>query len=147
MKEEYEEAWDDVSGAKLDTEKVKAARAEEVKVIHDFNVYDKVPVAESWSEAGKAPIDTRWIDINRGDEEAENYRSRFVAKDFKWREVRDDTFAATPPLEALRYILSSAMTTSKRSTRTRARTFILRPYARFTSSSRQKTPRKACAAG
>ena len=70
MKEEYDEAWDDVSGAQLNTAKVKAARAEEVKVIHDFNVYDKVPVAECWSETGKPPIDTRWIDINKGDSEA-----------------------------------------------------------------------------
>ena len=119
MKEEYDEAWDDVSGAQLNTAKVKAARAEEVKVAHDFNVYDKVPVAECWSETGKAPIDTRWIDTSKGDSETENYRSRFVAKDFKWREVREDTFAATPPLEALRYLLSSAMTATKRQTRTR----------------------------
>jgi hypothetical protein len=119
MPVDFDEAWDDVSGAQLDTGKVKAARAEEVDVIREFGVYTKVPLTQCWEETGKAPIDTRWIDINKGDSVTENYRSRFVAKDFKWREVREDTFAATPPLEAFRYMLSSAMTRTKQPTRTR----------------------------
>ena len=50
-------------------------------------------------------IGVRWIDINKGDGENPDYRSRLAAKDFK-REDRPDLFVATPPLEALKMRLS-----------------------------------------
>ena len=56
---------------------------------------------------GKSPIGTRWIDINKGDSIKTNYRSRLVAKEFKV-DVRPDLFAATPPTECLRLLLSKA---------------------------------------
>ena len=37
---------------------------EEVK---KHEVYEKVPISECWDKTGKAPIQTRWIDINNGD--------------------------------------------------------------------------------
>ena len=33
----------------------------------EFEVYTQVPIDESWRVTGKAPIKTRWIDINKGD--------------------------------------------------------------------------------
>ena len=39
-----------------------------------------------------------------------DFRSRLVGRELRHKEVRDDTFAATPPLEALRFILSLCMT-------------------------------------
>ena len=54
-------------------------------------------------------IKTRWIDINKGDDENPVYRSRFVAKEFNDGDVAG-LFAGTPPLEALRYIEHVAAT-------------------------------------
>ena len=50
-------------------------------------------------------ITTKWLDINKGDEASPNYRARFVGREIA-REKRDDLYAATPPLESLRALLS-----------------------------------------
>ena len=71
--EEYEssdymkQAWDDVTGEELNQRGVSDARKEEVQGIRRFGVYTKVPIKESWDKTGRAPIKTRWIDINKGD--------------------------------------------------------------------------------
>ena len=58
---------------------------------------------------GRKPIATRWVDVNKGDAASPDVRSRLVAKDFAVH--RDDSFfAATPPLEALRMLISDMMT-------------------------------------
>ncbi len=54
---------------------------------------------------GYKVVKTRWIDINKGNYEVPNYRSRFVAKEFN-DGAEEGLFASTPPLEALRYLLS-----------------------------------------
>ena len=72
-------------------------------------MYTKVAASDCWKETGKAPVQVRWIDINKGDAENPDYRSRLVAKDIK-RDKRDDLFAATPPLEALKMVLTLAVT-------------------------------------
>ena len=92
---------DDVSGKMLDTGLVRLARAEEMEVFAAHEVYTKVPIEEAWTVSGKAPIGTRWIDINKADDVDPEYRSRLVAQEIK-RDKRDDLFAATPPLEAKR---------------------------------------------
>ena len=61
---------------------------------------------------GKIPITMRWIDINKGDQENPNYRSRIVARELNTHK-RDDLFAATPPLEALKLVLSMTATANK----------------------------------
>ena len=70
-------------------------------------VYDKVKEEECWEKTGKAPIRVRWLDINKGDEKNKDYRSRLAAQDFK-RDNREDLFAATPPLEAKKWLFSCA---------------------------------------
>ena len=57
---------------------------------------------------GKGPIGSRWIDINKGDDENPEYRSRLVAKEIN-RSPSDEMFAATPPLEAEKMLFSMAM--------------------------------------
>ena len=49
------------------------------------------------------------IDINEGDDPKLKYRSRNVAREIA-RLKRNDLFAATPPLEAIRMIASFAAT-------------------------------------
>ena len=103
------EAWDDVSGKALDPGMVKEARKEEMEEFRKHEVYEKVPIEECKKATGKAPIPVRWIDINKGDTTTPEYRSRLVAKEIK-RDNRDDLFAATPPLEALKILIGMAVT-------------------------------------
>ena len=52
------------------------------------------------------------MDINKGDEENPDYRSRLVAQELN-QSKRDDIFAATPPLEVLRLVISILASTRK----------------------------------
>ena len=68
-------------------------------------------IQECWDKAGKGPIGTRWIDIKKGDLANPEYRSRAVAKDLSNNNKKTmGLFAATPPLEALKLLISSRMT-------------------------------------
>ena len=91
---------DDISGAPLDKEEAIKARRKEIEFFKRLGVYTKVP-KERWMRV----ITTRWIDQNKGDENDPNYRARLVAREIN-RMKRDDLFAATPPLESLRMIVS-----------------------------------------
>ena len=51
-------------------------------------------------------ISTRWLDVNKGDAKNPDHRARLVAREINTHK-RDDLFAATPPLESLRAIISS----------------------------------------
>ena len=93
-----EEYWDDRTGKLLDSQKVRAARAEELREL-DRRVWVEADVEECWNKKGRGPIGVRWVDVDKG---FGVYRSRLVAKDFKpMSKVNDQEglFAATPPLE------------------------------------------------
>ena len=94
----------------MDPQKVRRARRQELKYVKDKNVWRKIPRWQAIQE-GIPIIATRWIDINKGDDVRENYRSRLVAKEFNMSKEMG-LFAATPPLEALKYLLSVAATSS-----------------------------------
>ena len=101
-------AKDDVSGAELLPEQVVQARKDEMSYFHKLGVYEIVPRSQQRITGGKV-VSTRWIDVNKGDSLNPNYRSRLVGREFNVE--RDDSlYAATPPLEALRLILSNAAT-------------------------------------
>jgi hypothetical protein len=70
-----------------------------------MGAYDNVDINEAWSVTGNAPIAVRWVDINKSDSRVPNYRSRLVAKEFNTG-VNPDLYAATPPSECLRLLLS-----------------------------------------
>ena len=94
--------YDDVSGKYLDKTLAIKARCLEIEFFRKMGVYTKVPR----SQAGDAKvITTRWLDTDKGDADAPNYRARLVGREIKTDE-RPDLFAATPPLESLRYIVS-----------------------------------------
>ena len=99
-------AWDDISAAPLNPEMVKAARQLEIKYAEQKLVWEKIPRAVAQQRGWKI-VKSRWIDINKGDDKAPNYRSRMVGKEFN-DSVLEGLFAATPPLEALRLLLSHA---------------------------------------
>ena len=69
-----------------------------------------VPRSEA-HQRGIKIVSTRWIDINKGDQTNPNYRSRFVAREYTNGKCGDGNwFAATPPLEALKLLISDAAT-------------------------------------
>ena len=71
-------------------------------------VYDRVPREDQIKTGGRI-IGTKWIDVNKGDIDHPNIWCRLVGQEF--RTTPDDALhASTPPLEALRIILSRAAT-------------------------------------
>ena len=91
---------DDVHGGLMDKKLATAARRLEIEFFRKMGVYTKVK-REPWMKI----ISTKWIDTNKGDADSPNYRARFVGREIATYK-RDDLFAATPPLESLRYIVS-----------------------------------------
>ena len=91
---------DDTTGVPLDKELAIQARRLEIEYFRKMGVYTKVK-REPWMKV----ITTRWLDTNKGDETSPSYRARLVGRELK-RDRRDDLFAATPPLESLRMIMS-----------------------------------------
>jgi hypothetical protein len=102
---EAPEFWDEISGEALPTGLVQASRAEELKFMNEWEVWEEAPVAECHQVTGRKPLGGRWVDVNKGDARAPVVRCRYVAKDFA-NGKSDEFFAATPPLEALRFLLA-----------------------------------------
>ena len=96
---------DEVSGKALETSRVQAARAEELEFARRYGVWTLAPTRECWESTGKGPIGCRWIDIDKGDSNKPNYRSRLVIQEVRMSGT-EAIFAATPPLESVRFLLS-----------------------------------------
>ena len=94
-----------MTGQELDAARVVEARRLEVEYYKKMDVLTKVARDICYNKTGKGPLGARWIDTDKGS----RYRSRWVAKQFKNMDT-EDWFAATPPLEALRAVLSFAAT-------------------------------------
>ena len=77
----------------------------EVAYYEKMRVLSKVHRDVCLQKTGRPPLKARWIGHDKGD----RYRSRWVAKQFKNMDS-EEWFAATPPLEALRAVLSFATT-------------------------------------
>ncbi|CAE8632126.1 unnamed protein product [Polarella glacialis] len=76
-------------------------------------VYYKASIVECWANTGNAPIHTKWLDNNKGDKRNREVRSRFVEKEHnRYKDI--EFFAATPPIEALRFLILEAATARKR---------------------------------
>ena len=80
-----------------------------------LDVMKEVPVEQCYAETNAKPIGTKWVDINKGGGENIIVRSRLVATETKLHQIRngilrDDVFSATPPLEAVRLLISFMMT-------------------------------------
>ena len=97
-----------MTGAVLDPKEVAKARAQEVGYIRNKKVWRKIPRQLALRHGWKI-IKARWIDINKGDTSRPNLRSRYVGKEFNTG-AEDGLFAATPPTEALRLLISELAT-------------------------------------
>ena len=83
-----------MSGKYLNNTLVQNARAEEVDVITESGVWE---VVDRPSDAGV--LGTRWVDINKGDDDKPSYRSRLVVQEFN-RKSAWAFLTATTPIEA-----------------------------------------------
>ena len=89
-----------------------------------MQVYCRIPVAEIGSHK---VIKTRWVDTNKGDERSPEIRCPLVAKEVKKRNKTEESanfFASTPPLEAVKFLISEAMTRVSRNNRALKLSFI-----------------------
>ena len=114
-KEMYDgmEFLDDVNGyVQLEKDLVVAARKLEIDYFRKMGVYTKVSRTEATNGKFKV-ISTKWIDTNKGDTKNPNYRSRLVGREIK-KDKRLDLFAATPPLETIKFLLARAAQEQKR---------------------------------
>ena len=100
---------DDLTGQLLPPELVRAARSKELEYFNAKKVWVKRAIGEARRVTGRPPITVRWVDVNKGDNENPNIRSRLVARQIR-QAGEDAIFAPTPPLEALRSVLSMATT-------------------------------------
>ena len=112
--EEFEIFTDNISGANLPAEKVRAGRREEMGNMKQLEVFERVPITECWEKTQRPPIPTGWVDVNKGDEQRPDVRCRLVVKETKrlttlGPEDAASVFAGTPPLEGLRLLISLAM--------------------------------------
>ena len=67
--------WDDISGRALRPDLVKEAREDERRGCLEANAFTNVPIQMCYDATGEAPISTRWVDINKGDNDNPNYES------------------------------------------------------------------------
>ena len=105
--EEEGKYWDANTGEPLPSALARAARREELDFMIGWGVWDEVPVEECRRVTNKNPLGGKWVDVNKGDAAAPLVRCRYVAKEIAFTR-NDDFFAATPPLEALRLLVSHA---------------------------------------
>ena len=118
--EQEEEFIDAAAGVLLNPEKVRKARVEELKWVKDEKIYDRVPRSECLAATGKEPISTKWVDINKGDDQRPLYRSRRVAREIKRRKQPGEQLsevellAATPSVEIFYLLCSMLMTCSSK---------------------------------
>ena len=72
-------------------------------------MYTRVPRETCLRETVKAPIKTGWVDIDKGQPGKPSVRVRWAAKECKTH-ARPELYASTPPLEALKVVLSEVAT-------------------------------------
>ena len=64
--------YDDRTGNSLDPIKVKEARMKDIDEVRKQKVYTKVPISQCIERTGKKLIGSRWVDINKGDDDHPN---------------------------------------------------------------------------
>ena len=115
-----EETWEDVarffdnvSGEVLPTDKVLEARAEELRWCRDIGLYTKV-LRQVSTNRGIRPVPTGWVDVNKGDKEKYNVRSRLVGKELKKKTkealLAHELFSPMPPWEMVKVLLGFLVT-------------------------------------
>ena len=101
---------DTKTGEILDPGLVAVARSEEMRYMDDTGMFEDARDEECYAKTGKPPVDTKWVDVNKGTLQDPVIRCRLVARDFKPKgePARGNMFATVPPPEAKTVLLSIA---------------------------------------
>ena len=102
--------YDEYTGILLPKDLVRQAKKDELEFVRSKRVWRIVPR----SHAGRRRIlGTLWASCNKGDELHPEIRCRRVAQEIKTPNASSQFYAATPPVETLRLILSYAAESAK----------------------------------
>ena len=104
--DKFIKCFDDITGKELPWQGVKQPREKELKYLRELGVYEKVDEHAAVAKYNVTPVDSKWVD-KACEVEPMQIRSRIVAREFKIGD-RPDLYAGTPPLEALKAIISIA---------------------------------------
>ena len=102
--------YDEYTGETLPDDLVDQGKREELEFFRKKGVWRVIPRSRT---RGARVIGTRWVCCNKGDAQNPDIRCRLVCQEVNTYDS-DKFFAATPPLEALRMILSFAAEDSRR---------------------------------
>ena len=91
--------YDIYTGLKMDEEQARAGRETEVKRMLEFEVYEEVNEQQAHVKRKSGTV-LGWIHRKRPG----LVRSRLVVNQVRGASKREDVFAATPPLAAMRFI-------------------------------------------
>ena len=75
--------FDALTGQPLDPTMVRAAHRKELEYVELKKVWELTSVRDAMKMRGRRPISVRWVDVNKGDDENPNYRSRLVAREIR----------------------------------------------------------------
>ena len=103
------------------------ARAEEMAWYDKVEACEEVTDETCLSRAGRKPISCRWRDINKGDRERVERRSRWVAREVRQKGT-DSYFAGAPLLALARCVISRVSTKSKTGKRRQLMVFAKRAF-------------------
>ena len=70
---------DAITGQSPDRKLGREARQKELQYFESKGVWHERPRSEAYKFTGKPIISVKWVDVNKGDDESPNYRSRLVA--------------------------------------------------------------------
>ena len=108
-REDVQKCFDEVTHVELPAKLVREARAEGLEYFNTLPVWRVVKTQECWDATGRPPISTKWVDVNKGDQNDYGIRCRLVAREMGGAKS-DEFYAPTPPLEAKRLLFSEAAT-------------------------------------
>ena len=91
--------WDEVSGVELPRQLIAKARSDELAFFKSWEAFRECGDDECMRVARRRPISRRWKDINKGDADNVNVRSRLIARQFRSREMERVRGNATPQLD------------------------------------------------
>ena len=79
----HERFIDNITGQPLNPELCRIARKKELDYFHSKGVWSMRSVQEAWKLTGRPPISVGWVEVNKGDDDNTNYRSRHFAPEIR----------------------------------------------------------------
>ena len=95
QREDVQKYFDEVTHAELPARLVREARAEELDYFNSLPVWEVVKTQECWDVTGRPPISTKWVDVNKGDQQEYDIICRLVAREMGG--AKSDEFYAPHP--------------------------------------------------